>query len=118
MDNYKPSLANRLTFPENWAAIVINIFASGCHWHSFITIEGAKDMLRICDNAVGMNGRAWLFTNWNEVLEAMNGPEMNNRQFHVMVDLISWHLVGPGMGHGLEPAPELPFDIPPYGGYE
>lgn len=110
MSNYKPLLANRLTFPENWQCIVIYILPDSAHWEAFLNGERAELFYKRNDWFQG--SRIWLFTDWDAVLDAMNGAENENRQFHVMVDLISWHLkpLQPGTAHGLDKGQtELPF---------
>jgi hypothetical protein len=107
MQQYSPVLGNKLQFPETWKGAIIFIGSDG---FDFYGCETERQALTITDGLLnGKKGRVWLFFHFHEMIHATQHQEKENRQFCMMVDMVSWYCQGPETIRGLNPAPELPF---------
>jgi hypothetical protein len=106
-EHYKPLLAVRLEFPPDWEMVSIVIGADAC---SFTAWTHADSAGRYANAALP---GVFCFFHFEEIINALQGPEKENRQLHVMADLVSWYCKGVGIGGPLKGGNknqnELPF---------
>ncbi len=88
---YKPLLATKLEFPAGWAALAISFSPGWCCWYKFSDVDAFTAYMESA--APPGNTKLGFFT-WDELHNALLGPEKENRQLHVMADLISWYCIG------------------------
>jgi hypothetical protein len=108
MQQYSPVLGNKLQFPETWEAVIVQIGPDGFSFKSWSDMIMAYRYYGDLEK-VDLPRKVWLFYHFHEMIHATQHQEKENRQFCMMVDMVSWYCRGPGTVSGLNSAPELPF---------
>lgn len=89
---YKPLLGPKTAFPVEWAGIMVVIDSYYCNYSVFTDAAALASLAAL---PTGLLQKHFFFS-WDELQAALAGPERENRQLHVMADLVSWYCVGKG----------------------
>lgn len=87
---YKPLLATKLEFPPGWFGVQIVLKKDQCVFVAHTNPLNFHSQQQLYGSDKGI----FFFFHWDELHTALLTDEKENRQLHVMADLISWYCIG------------------------